>query len=858
MKFKRRCFFIIVILLVVLSSSVYADKMNDETLSSQKLVEALVNEPLVQSENVSRESFVKYVTKLLKLNTSQSTEQIFADVTVDEDFNMYLQAAVANRLINVSDNFRPEDAITFDEAIAIVVRATGYSRLAEIEGGYPGGYRNVAKEAELLENLSLNKNFDTAACYMLLQNMLLADVMELSGNSYKVSDGKTLLEILYNCKMNEGILTANDVSCLGVDGSEIATLNAKIGDDTYTFKEEYKQDIRNYIGYNVRIFYDVEYNEAILMIPYRNEEVEFIEMDIELENNSLVVYKENKMKKYKLDTGYSLIYNGKSEDIINNAMLNPDSGKVMLINNDKDDEYEVIVVESYTYLKAGKVNTINMTIPDGIDGTNSLDLSDNDCIYDIYSPDDNEFIYIKDIPMNSYLAVRKSTDGKFIYIELCQNFVTGKIVSMDEEKLKLDDVEYYYTENFRRRYGNNAIGVKGNFYLGVNGDVISVERNDDSWIYGYLQKVYYGDDGDTIYARIFDQMGLWDTYLLKDRVVIDGKSMKYKSNIEQMYNQLDLNEESIIKFKANEGLITHLDFSDEASQYGESLNVYENNSLTEYNFTTDGYYYTTNSQAFYPNFSVKSSIVFSIPKDKTDRGKYRITSNSIFADKETYIVTPYDVDKYGVATIVLYNNTDGNLNYNMNSSSISHMIVEQSSIAIDEDDEVRTKISGWSNGGFVSYFVDEEVEIKIETERTKLVPGDLIKYHLNSSGLIDNIIVDFDAEKFGKNNGNNTSPYNAGEKNVMQLSGGYVYSVGAETITIMPEGNENSPMWNKIRCISFAPGEKNIVVFNRTTKKLRPGRIEDIKSYSDFGTSGNFVVVRQSYLGGQYVFVYEE
>ena len=154
--------------------------------------------------------------------------------------------------------------------------------------------------------------------------------------------------------------------------------------------------------------------------------------------------------------------------------------------------------------------------------------------------------------------------------------------------------------------------------------------------------------------------------------------------------------------------------------------------------------------------------------------------------------------------------------------------------------------------------IDEEVEIQTETDRTKLVPGDLIKYHRDNDGVIDDIIIDFDAEKFGKNNGQNTSSYNLGEKNVMQLSGGFVYSVGSETITIMPDGNEEVPLWNKIRCISFTPGEKNIVVFNKNTKKLRPGRIEDIKSYSEFGSSGSFVVIRQNYLSGQYVFVYEE
>ena len=247
--------------------------------------------------------------------------------------------------------------------------------------------------------------------------------------------------------------------------------------------------------------------------------------------------------------------------------------------------------------------------------------------------------------------------------------------------------------------------------------------------------------------------------------------------------------------------------------------------------------------------------MFSIPSDKTNFNKYKITNHEVFSDQTEYTVIPYDVDVYGMAAVILYENTTGAVNYNMNGSAVKSMMVESIGEKLDENDEIRTYITGWTNGKFTSYILSEDVEITKDTGNNKLVPGDIIKYHEQDTETLDRVIVDFDAEKFGKNTVSGSSNYNT-RSGVMQLAGGYVYSSGKNTITLMPEFDGTAPKWNKINCISMQ--SDNIVVFNRKTKAMRPGKAEDIKGYLEYGSEASFAVVRQSYLAGSCVFLYEE
>ncbi len=835
--------FLILLLIFCFSVSVYADKTEDKLLSAQLLITNLTGE-CPSGESISRADFVKLLGTLLNISGDVTGERIFEDVDSSDSLNIYLAELTDRGIISKGNNFRGQDNITYTEALAMAVRAAGYKNAAELTGGYPSGYIKTANQSGISDGIRYSDNFSADDCCIMLYNMMLAEVMEYRGDGYEVNENKTLFKSLYGGEVKEGILTSNDITSLS-DKSNSSENSAVIGGELFLFDNS---SIRNYIGSNMKVFYNEDTHEVYSYAPFRNEVLTFEHFSAALTDGKLSISMNGKTKDYKLDLGYSLIYNGKYEPVINNGLLNPDSGKMTLTDNDNDGKYEVIKIESFEYFKAGKANTITQSIPDKTDGKKTLDLSDSECTYEIYDGESGEFINLSAVPENSHLGIMRSSDGLYVYIQICSEFVTGKSTGQDDEHITIDGNEYYYAKLLKNF---SAVGVDGTFYLGVYGEIIAFEINDEQYFYGYLYNAFEHEDGETVSVKIFNQYGVWNTYGLTDKIIIDGSRKNPRDVLDKFKNSIG----GIIKIAVNGDTLKKIDLSEDASEYGKTVENDVNNSLTKYNFTNDGYYYTKNSQAFYPNFSAKNSIVFAIPSDKKNFNKYKITNYDVFADQTEYTVIPYDVDVYGMAAVILYENTKGTVNYNMNGSAVRSMMVESVGEKLDETDEIRTYITGWTSGKFVSYLLSDDVEIQKDTGNNKLVPGDIIKYHEQDAETLDCVIVDFDAEKFGKNTVSGSSNYNT-RSGVMQLAGGYVYSAGKNTITLMPEFDGTAPKWNKINCISML--SDNIVVFNRKTKAMRPGRLEDIKGYLEYGSEASFAVVRQSYLAGSCVFLYEE
>jgi len=84
--------------------------------------------------------------------------RVFTDVDGQNPFIRYLHFAYDEGIIFGDDdgNFRPNDMITEREAIAMLVRALGYSERAMELGGFPFGYIQVAEELGLFEYTIMN------------------------------------------------------------------------------------------------------------------------------------------------------------------------------------------------------------------------------------------------------------------------------------------------------------------------------------------------------------------------------------------------------------------------------------------------------------------------------------------------------------------------------------------------------------------------------------------------------------------------------------------------------------------------------------------------------------------------------
>ena len=138
---------------------------------------------------IKRSEVAKIAVLLMGLKDAAESSQgrtKFPDVPADHWATGYINVATSQGIVIGDDrgNFRPNDTITFAEAVTIFVRALGYKPMAEDKGGFPSGYLVTAGDIGMLKNGVTASKDNTATrgiAAMLAFNSLTLDLMEKTG-----------------------------------------------------------------------------------------------------------------------------------------------------------------------------------------------------------------------------------------------------------------------------------------------------------------------------------------------------------------------------------------------------------------------------------------------------------------------------------------------------------------------------------------------------------------------------------------------------------------------------------------------------------------------------------------------------
>mgnify|MGYP002769684880 CR=1 FL=1 len=222
-------------LLMILSVFISGIRVNAMSMSTSKeayRLEALgfldaadIDESLTQ---MSKALFVKTAVRMyLALNVpSRYSEIDFKDVNPGDFAADEIQFALKSGLVEKTESFYPNSAISYDEAIKIIVRVLGYEPAAEKEG-----YNAAAVKAKVLGGV--NSKFELKDALRLLDNALESPLMrQLSYGSsveYSVEKERTLLTeagiiiksvYITNVDVHDGTIEA--------DGTEYSTENVNL------------------------------------------------------------------------------------------------------------------------------------------------------------------------------------------------------------------------------------------------------------------------------------------------------------------------------------------------------------------------------------------------------------------------------------------------------------------------------------------------------------------------------------------------------------------------------------------------------------------------------------------------------
>ena len=111
------------------------------------------------NKTVTRAEMATIICRMLGETENLPKSDKFSDVPTSHWANPYVAKAAELGIVNGYGNgkFGPSDTVTYEQMLAMIIRALGGEELAKENGGYPDGYISTAVDHGLVENVSVHR-----------------------------------------------------------------------------------------------------------------------------------------------------------------------------------------------------------------------------------------------------------------------------------------------------------------------------------------------------------------------------------------------------------------------------------------------------------------------------------------------------------------------------------------------------------------------------------------------------------------------------------------------------------------------------------------------------------------------------
>jgi len=844
------------------SEAAYKTKIENSEIE-KGLLEALgvLNGETDDGDVLTRLEFAGYIAKTMGVYENQSAVDYYTDMSAYTADKGYIATLCEQGIIAGSGGaFRPDDAITYQEATAMVARMLGYEQYAQLSGGFPNGYANAMDMLDIdVRSKDVTLNTAIEMIYEALNSYVYQlDYTYSEGIKYSSDNKVTYLEKNYDIKMLQGSITeAAFVSLVG-DGT-LPDNMFKIGE---TVIQSNDFEMIDAVGSNAIVFYreDEVQQENVLVYQYRDyekdEEIVIPAKNFEELDGQYVHYidENDNIKRARLAEKYFVIRNGNcvSENISERMKIK--NGTITLIKSGDTDEYNVVKLDEYT----------NITV-ESINYEDHLIFSRNDAqVIDYENPEYLKFFYLNEetsanhniLDVNNVLSVYRSDDGKYLKILVSDQKVIGSAQGINRQEYEttvvVDGKEYPVVSEVL-----DVISViTGNQYifrLNAYGEIAAADVDwNNAECAAYLYKVIPNDEGDGYLLGIYTETN--EHLLLKcaNRVNVDGESFSPEGIYQHFIDEKTGNAAGqLIVYKTNSaGEIKKID-----TPSGDKMNLLGSGSSDKNRYANG---------LFYPNYAVHAATrYFGIPNDISRKQEFRCSIGDVlnFGNMEFY---NYDETKpladYVVSKFDRVTQGDDANNY---FATMVSKIVE----TVNDDGDIIHIIYGLKNNSTVQLVTSDELDI------SQVQPGDLIRYATDWEGKVSNLLP---------SPGSNTSviayPYNNGvfpgwlgnqsqnyDESYFRLTYGYV----SDKITAPYVADDGEIKYNSYIIVGYQSpsGKEEFVPFDRARKiavfdpdrrgeKAYYGTFDEIKTYKDYGMDCDRIVISYSWPLVKDAFVY--
>lgn len=835
-------------------------------------------------EAVSRGAFVKAVTEIFGVQPYGAASAVYKDVDEQNKYFNEINTAYEMGWISPAENFNPDQAILYPEALKIMFHAAHYEVFAEVYGQYPAGYQQLASKLDIGDGVKINSDntISIANAEIMLSNILHSSASKLSGfnGSRPVYElGKeTNLEHLYDILWFEGIVTSTGANSLLLDDS-INKKDTTISIDGESYSSQWLDS--SYLGKKVRAYYYTEDSGQLRICcvtekDKQNEEKIISIKDFEEIKDSYLYYRDEgkREKKLNLDSAYRVVYNGRRVSKLEDYMLENNLTDIRLLSNDNDSDYEIIFIDGYTYGYVTGINNFDKTVGIKLPGeTIRLGQDDEKTVTEVYDGQGNS-IELFELTNDVVVGIKQSVDGLLSQIVVCENAVYGKVVSVDRENniislskkeyvdnreldARYEDVvkQYEMSDSFVREFADKIkIGDELSAITGMNGELVYLNSGVFNMVYGYLQKMYVADDEgeETYILKVLEMNGEFAKLNLAEKVTVDGVSKKST----EAYNSIKKDfSPQVIKYSINsDGEINVVDLaSADISSFGQK---HENSkdSLVKFH-SKSSLRYRAGCRGFNSKALMLNAQILSVPNnsDLLDESEnYTIGDYNTLVSDNTYTVDIYNIDEYGMAEFaVVYVDAKAPPSARSLASSV---VCKVYSSYNDELGEVGRTVVCRDATSYKTYFLPDDVTVN-KTSATDICPGDIVRVY-EVDGIIKEIFADVDFSSgtpvFDSLHG--ASYDEAGNASLVFVKG-KMYSQGSSSYVlsdITQDGQIYDFSYENLRPY-YATG--NIVLFDTASNEARNISKSELQTYQGFGDECDYVIIRQNYTSPSVMFV---
>lgn len=729
----------------------------------------------VDSSELTRAQFAHTIVCLIGLDDNLNTLPVLntglLDVVQNEESGKAVHLLSMLGIVNGdgSGKFNPNQAITANEGIKILVKALGYEPAAEEAGGYPAGYISIASGIGLLKGVGLDSTLTKEQTVKLLHNALNAKILKKyeygNGKFEGIKKGGTVLSEYLKVEKQRGQIVANEITGLG-DYSKTREGQISVEGTVYLLGSQtiYASD---YLGYCVEVYYRINdrgENEAIYLYKTNNKELLLEADSIEDYSNYRYTYctsENGKLRTVSISSTPYVIYNGGFTPSFTDEMATPENGRVRLIAAGNDGTYDTVIIEDYYNMVVTVLDTNTMKVYGKHAENTVLDFSDSSKVYLITNESGYPIQYDK-IKANNILSVGYSADKEILRVVVSRSSVSGRVESVsggNAQKVTVDTEEYEFASDYQGVLPE--AGDSGTFYLDYSGKIAYyvAGAENETLQYGFIiGGAAEGAFGDTYRFKLLTVADGIQIYTTAGKVRVNDNVVRGESlgKNPELFNRSGQVIKQLIRYSLNaDGKITGIETPRDKAQEDKNALYLSVEGSQKYRSSTATLGFRT-----FVNAETK---VFVVPE--TDSPSYTGEKGYVASDKDYYAATNAKFVNDRIYKCSIYNTqyhdtvADAVIIYNTvqvpttNSMYAQMTMVDEIVTAIDEEGEPKQKIKGLRHGNEIDLYVkNSEVFEKVmvyQDGTSQQIPlsveqGDIIRYEVDDNNEIHFIQMIYD------------------------------------------------------------------------------------------------------------------